>query len=238
MKKNLLLTAILLYGLCTAQVGINTSTPQKMLHVNGSLQVVNELNVGGNATTSGSPGTNGQFLISKGPGIAPQWTSVSIPVLDPGAYKLKGVYNFNLNDVFTNTNSNFLTLGNFNNITVGSSTNFIVVEFQSTASVLTLSSGEAMSYKYRLSGNNGIVTSESPFFYIATSGFDPVNNLISFKFFLTNITPNTYNLILEAYRSNTAGAATPSKFLHFNRTYTNSTSFISDGKAIVYVYEQ
>ncbi|WP_137905847.1 hypothetical protein [Chryseobacterium sp. 2VB] len=238
MKKNLLFTAILSYGLCTAQVGINTTTPQKMLHVNGSLQIVNELNVGGNASTPGSPGTDGQFLISKGPGIAPQWTSVSIPVLDVGAYKLKGVYQFNLNDVFTNTNGNSLTLGSFNNINVGSSNNLLLIEFQSSVSVLSLSSGEGMSYRYNLSGNNGIVSSLSPYFYILSSGFNPMNNLTSYKFFLKNVTPNTYNLTLEAFRSNTAGAAAASKFIHFNRTYSDSSNFITDGKAIIYVYEQ
>ncbi|MFP3534461.1 hypothetical protein SB763_34470, partial [Burkholderia sp. SIMBA_042] len=32
-------------------IGIGTSTPQKQLHVNGALQLTNELNVGGNAST-------------------------------------------------------------------------------------------------------------------------------------------------------------------------------------------
>ncbi|WP_146207855.1 hypothetical protein [Chryseobacterium sp. AG844] len=208
-----------------------------MLHVNGSLQIVNELNVRGNASTPGSPGTDGQFLISKGPGIAPQWTSVSIPALDVGAYKLKGVYQFNLNDVYTNTNGNYLTLGNFNNVNVSSPNNLIVVEFQSSTSVISFLAGDGMSYQYRLSGNNGIVSSLSPFFYILSTGFNPMNNLTSYKFFYTNVTPNTYNLILEAYRSNTIGSAS-SKYINFNRTYSTSSSFVTDGKAMVYVYEQ
>ena len=41
----------------------------KTLHVNGSLQVVNEINVGGNATTAGSAGTSGQILTSQGAGL-------------------------------------------------------------------------------------------------------------------------------------------------------------------------
>jgi hypothetical protein len=43
------------------------------MHVNGSLQVANELNVGGNATTAGSAGTAGQVLKSNGAGVAPSW---------------------------------------------------------------------------------------------------------------------------------------------------------------------
>jgi len=51
--------------------GIGTATPQKRLHVNGNLQVTNEINVGGNATTPGTAGISGQFLKSNGPGAAP-----------------------------------------------------------------------------------------------------------------------------------------------------------------------
>jgi len=61
----------------TGNVGIGTQTPQKTLHVNGSLQVVNELNVGGNATTAGSAGTTGQILTSNGAGAAPTWKTLN-----------------------------------------------------------------------------------------------------------------------------------------------------------------
>ncbi|AZB03822.1 hypothetical protein C1637_21055 [Chryseobacterium lactis] len=58
------------------QVGINTTTPQKTLHVNGSLQITNELNVGGNASTAGSAGIAGQVLKSNGSGQAPSWQKI------------------------------------------------------------------------------------------------------------------------------------------------------------------
>lgn len=58
-------------------VGIGTSTPQKLLHINGSMQLTNELNVGGNATTAGSAGTTGQVLTSGGAGAAPTWQTPS-----------------------------------------------------------------------------------------------------------------------------------------------------------------
>ncbi|MFP3632333.1 hypothetical protein SB776_37645, partial [Burkholderia sp. SIMBA_045] len=41
----------------SGNVGIGTVTPQKKLHINGDMQLTNELNVGGNATTAGSAGT-------------------------------------------------------------------------------------------------------------------------------------------------------------------------------------
>lgn len=59
--------------LATAQVGIGTSDPKKTLHINGSLQITNELNVGGDATTPGDSGMSGYFLKSNGSGQAPQW---------------------------------------------------------------------------------------------------------------------------------------------------------------------
>ncbi|KPH14209.1 hypothetical protein [Chryseobacterium sp. ERMR1:04] len=80
MKKLNLSIVMMISGFITlsyAQVGISTTTPQKTLHVNGSLQLVNELNVGGNASTAGSAGTAGQVLKSNGPGVAPTWQNLA-----------------------------------------------------------------------------------------------------------------------------------------------------------------
>ena len=77
MKNYLLLGTFLVPLFFCAQVGIQTSTPQKTLHVNGSLQVVSELNVGGNATTAGSAGTTGQILTSNGAAAAPSWQTLN-----------------------------------------------------------------------------------------------------------------------------------------------------------------
>ncbi|CAI8757020.1 hypothetical protein [Chryseobacterium sp. IT-36CA2] len=72
----LLFSGILLIpGILLSQVGIKTPTPQKTFHVNGALQVVNELNVGGDAATAGSAGTEGQILTSSGPGKPPVWSN-------------------------------------------------------------------------------------------------------------------------------------------------------------------
>ncbi|WP_162271021.1 hypothetical protein [Chryseobacterium glaciei] len=57
-----------------SQIGINTPTPQKTLHVNGSLQVTRELNLGGDDATEGNAGNKGQILTSNGSGQVPNWT--------------------------------------------------------------------------------------------------------------------------------------------------------------------
>ena len=91
MKNYLLSGAFLVPLFSFAQIGIETSTPQKTLHVNGSLQVVNEINVGGNATTAGSAGTTGQILTSNGPAAAPSWQTLNtISGTINGAYYVQG----------------------------------------------------------------------------------------------------------------------------------------------------
>jgi hypothetical protein len=73
MKINLLSGILFFPLIINGQVGVGTQTPQRTLHVNGSLQVVNEINLGGTASTAGSAGTTGQILASNGPGVAPSW---------------------------------------------------------------------------------------------------------------------------------------------------------------------
>ncbi|MDQ1854971.1 hypothetical protein [Chryseobacterium sp. WLY505] len=91
MKNYLLPGAFLVPLFSLAQVGIETPTPQKTLHVNGSLQVVNEINVGGNATTAGSAGTTGQILTSNGAAVAPSWQTLNtISGTINGAFYVQG----------------------------------------------------------------------------------------------------------------------------------------------------
>jgi tRNA A58 N-methylase Trm61 len=58
--------------LTQGQVGIQTVTPQKTLHVNGSLQITNKLNIG-DASIAGSTGVNGEILRSNDPNAAQSW---------------------------------------------------------------------------------------------------------------------------------------------------------------------
>lgn len=77
MGKRLLYMALFVMSVfLNAQVGIKTPTPQNTLHVNGSLQVVKDLNVGGDAQTKGNSGNKGEVLMSNGTGNAPVWKSI------------------------------------------------------------------------------------------------------------------------------------------------------------------
>lgn len=75
MKKTFQILTISIFGITNAQVGINTETPQAELHVDGSIQLTKELNVGGDASTAGNAGAQGQILSSNGAGEAPEWTT-------------------------------------------------------------------------------------------------------------------------------------------------------------------
>lgn len=55
------------------RVGIGTSTPQNALHANETLQLSGPLNVGGNSSTAGSSGDDGQILVSRGDELSPEW---------------------------------------------------------------------------------------------------------------------------------------------------------------------
>ena len=80
----LLLGCIFSFGQTyTGNVGVNTLTPQANLHVNGTMQVTKDLYFGGDDSTKGNSGNDGQVLVSSGKDLAPKWlstTEVKIPI--------------------------------------------------------------------------------------------------------------------------------------------------------------
>lgn len=105
-------------------VGIGSSTPQKNLHVNGSLQLTNELNVGGSASTEGSAGSAGQFLKSNGAGVPPVWenfagsdsSSTGTIIIIDGRFMVAQEIVVQLTSDFTTTQNGVAArIGNLNN---------------------------------------------------------------------------------------------------------------------------
>lgn len=111
MKKKITLYLILFSSLSYAQIGINTTTPQKTLHVNGTLELTKELNVGGDSITSGNSGNSGQILTSQGSNKAPIWDN-SITTSN-GIQKLVG---FSLNSSSLNGAANTFKTITYDNI--------------------------------------------------------------------------------------------------------------------------
>lgn len=75
-----------------AQVGVGTSTPNSVLDVNGKTTLRKELRVGGTSAQAGSPGLNGQVLVSQGEGLPPVWKSLNVTFMEEGQYKLVNSY--------------------------------------------------------------------------------------------------------------------------------------------------
>lgn len=80
-KSILIIITLLSINITFAQkVGINTNTPQATLDVNGVIQVRKEIRLGGQAGTTGNPGSTGQAFVSQGTGKSPIWSPVGLDV--------------------------------------------------------------------------------------------------------------------------------------------------------------
>ncbi|PAM96651.1 hypothetical protein B4N84_01425 [Flavobacterium sp. IR1] len=79
MKKisRIIFVVVLYTSILHAQNGIGTPTPQATFHVNGSLQITEDIQLGGTTNTKGSSGLAGQVLKSNGPGLAPSWEALA-----------------------------------------------------------------------------------------------------------------------------------------------------------------
>lgn len=89
MKKLLpsLLGIAMCIGVVSAQVGINTNTPQTTLDVNGSIQLRDELRI------NNDPGTAGQVYFSQGgTNTNNDWKNVSVSFLEDGQYQLVNTF--------------------------------------------------------------------------------------------------------------------------------------------------
>lgn len=62
MKKIFLVLSIFVINITNAQVGVNTSTPAKLLDVNGTLNVRREIRTGGTSSALGAAGSAGQLF--------------------------------------------------------------------------------------------------------------------------------------------------------------------------------
>lgn len=79
-----------MYATVNSQVGVNNSSPQSMLDVNGDITLRNELKVGGTKTLAGNPGTDNQILVSQGDNTAPLWRTSKLNFYEQGEYRITG----------------------------------------------------------------------------------------------------------------------------------------------------
>lgn len=229
MKKSLLFIHVLISSISFSQVGINTETPQKTLHVNGDLQLTRELNVGGNSTTVGSPGNSGQVLVSQGVGLAPVWQTLDTNTND--GYKLKGVYRTTLTNAAISALQTSSPIGTVNDIKVNSTDNFIFIITQNLASTNSNSgftTASSLNFEYIFNGTSYI----SPIEILQRQGFNDAIKGIAYSFSILNAPTGTFSLQARAWKRNTQGT---SETIYFNR---NASGTVIPGSLVVFVYEK
>ncbi|WP_370899302.1 hypothetical protein [Chryseobacterium gossypii] len=95
--KNILSALFLSTGLSlSAQIGINTESPQSILDVNGDMNLRGKLAVLNTANNKLSEGTNDQILVSQGEGYPPAWKTLRIPEYEPNKFYL--IFNNSFSD--------------------------------------------------------------------------------------------------------------------------------------------
>ncbi|PXW06318.1 hypothetical protein C8D70_1272 [Chryseobacterium sp. CBTAP 102] len=149
-------------------VGVGTSTPQEKLHINGTVQITNELNVGGTASTAGNPGTAGQVLKSNGPGVAPSWqTLAGVPNATGTIIAVNGQF-IVAQEISVQMTTDYSIVGNGVATAIGSLTNEIIDNEN-------LYTGTATSNSFKVS-NDGVylITMNVQLSVNSTGGSSPV----------------------------------------------------------------
>ncbi|MGE8514186.1 MAG: hypothetical protein ACN6N7_15910 [Chryseobacterium culicis] len=193
----------------TGNVGINTPTPQKTLHVNGALQVTNEFNLGGTASTAGSPGLTNQVLVSQGAGNPVIWKNVS-DLIPSNTYTLKLFKEqVTSNAVFTSTMVNqTIVLGTVSGITISKPVNTVVVYIDIDTYCYQLFNQSAIAYNFVSNisqGGTEIALQNSPLLILTGTLFNDSRNGNFRSFVYRNLPVGAINVGIYGNRQNSAG---------------------------------
>jgi len=74
----------------------NTTAPDNVLEVEGSITVRDKIYAGGDDNTLGNPGKAGQVLVSQGEGLPPRWRTLNLPIIEENFFYL--IYNNSFTD--------------------------------------------------------------------------------------------------------------------------------------------
>ncbi|WP_454046502.1 hypothetical protein [Chryseobacterium sp. Marseille-Q8038] len=216
-------------------VGVNTSTPQEALHVNGSVQVTGEIKVGGTATTAGSAGLSNQVLVSQGAGSPAVWKDLSNVT---GPVNLLTTFSeFVTNNVtfsLSMENGATLILGGKNGLKVNSPNNIVVIYIDIDAYVYGLSTSAGIGYLFKTNITNSagteIALSDSGPIGMDGTNFNDTRKANFRSFVFRNVPVGTFNVGIFAKRGN-------------HNNYNGTTSGNNDltflpGNVHIYVYEK
>lgn len=211
--RHLLLIGLTLYsGFAfsqTGNVGINTPTPQKTLHVNGSLQVTNEFNLGGTATTAGSPGLTNQVMVSQGAGNPAIWKNVN-DLITPNTYTLKIFKEIVTNQFsigFNQVGSSYF-IGSVSGLSITKPVNTIVVYIDIDAYASQIGVDTYMAYKFLtniMQGGTEISVINSPNLILRGTPFSDSRAANFRSFVFRNVPVGTTNVNIYVNRQNSSG---------------------------------
>ena len=194
----------------TGNVGINTPTPQKTLHVNGSLQVTNEINLGGTASTAGSPGLSNQILVSQGTGNPAIWKNLG-DIVGPSS-TLRS-----FNELVTNqktlttadANGPSIVLGVKSGLTVSNPNNIVVVYVDIDTYSNLLLSASSIAYGFLTdivnSAGTEIAVIDTGFLEMDGSNFTDTRKGNFRSFVYRNLPVGTFSVGVYVKRYNSVG---------------------------------
>ncbi|MBP1165632.1 MULTISPECIES: hypothetical protein [unclassified Chryseobacterium] len=211
-------------------VGISTPTPQKTLHVNGSLQVTREINLGGTASTAGSSGLSNQILVSQGTGNPAVWKNLG-DIVGPSS-TLRSFNELVTNQVLmnvSNENGASLVLGVKSGITVSNPNNIVVVYIDIDSYCTVFSSTSSISYSFLAnivipSGEFGVI--DSGVLALDGSNFSNARQGNFRSFVFRNVPVGNFNVGIYAKR-----------LAHVGPNGTSDLFFLP-GNVHIYVYEK
>ncbi len=186
-------------------VGVNTTTPQNSLHVHGSLQLTNELNVGGNANSKGFSGNRGDVLVANGANNTPEWQELAIPNVPTGGYGMTGtiisldevgldISNLTVKNSFVEnealSDSWYVLNDVTSRINIVEDKNRINLSFQTMSSVNTKTEGSFVVFIVGVFVDNQLKSIKTA---RAMYGLDPFN-LVTVLSTVENLSPGTHEI--------------------------------------------
>ncbi|WP_454046709.1 hypothetical protein [Chryseobacterium sp. Marseille-Q8038] len=211
-------------------IGINTPTPQKTLHVNGSLQVTREINLGGTANTAGSPGLSNQVMVSQGAGNPVVWKNIG-DVIGP-SNTLRSFNEFATNQVpmnIGNENGLSVIIGSKTGLSVSNPNNIVVIYLDIDTYSNALSSTSSISYSFLAnivipSGEFAVL--DTGFLEMDGSNFSNTRRGNFRSFVFRNVPVGNFNVGIYVKRLS-----------HIGPNGTNDMFFLP-GNVHIYVYEK